>query len=361
VILTEPTDEQLIRQFADTGDDDAFAQVVRRNIDWVYSMSLRLAHGDHAAADDISQAVFILLARKSRTMGSNAVLRRWLFVSTRLCFRALQRQERRLRARELRSAQLRRDAEPSCPPDWQLLAPSLDALVAKLASADRDAILMRFYLGMSFAKIGEALRISEDAARKRLARAVERLRKMFARRGITSAAVALATLLAEQTTRAAPASVAAGAAVRGAADALSEHARLHAVVRSAIALNRATVLARIAVAMLMMMAGAIGVLLLNRARSGTSPTSAAVAQSSGSPVVAATNPPSARGLAGARRTIRAISSGTIGGAPSRVAPGDMVTLDFRSISRGLWSRCESPTAPTRAPLPSSFSFPRERS
>jgi RNA polymerase sigma factor (sigma-70 family) len=333
VILTEPTDEQLIRQFADTGDDDAFALIVRRNIDWVYSMSLRLTHGDHAAADDIAQAVFILLARKSRLLGSNAVLRRWLFVSTRLCFRAVQRHEQRLRARERRSVALREVTQQSEFPDWDALSPSLDALVARLGAGDRDVILMRFYQGMSFARIGGALRISEDAARKRLARAVERLREMLARRGITSAAVALATLLAEQTTRAAPESVATGAASHGAAGGVSEYARLHAIARSAIALKRTTLLTRFAAAMLVLMLCATGVLLINRARPATSQTS--VVQSIASSAQTATNPPSARGPAAPGRTIRALSRGAIGGAPSLVAPGDAVNLDFRSVSRGL--------------------------
>ncbi|HVT82051.1 MAG TPA: hypothetical protein VHM90_15520, partial [Phycisphaerae bacterium] len=182
-------------------------------------------------------------------------------------------------------------------------------------------------------------------ARKRLARAVERLRKMFARRGITSAAVALAALLAEHTTRAAPASVAAGAAMhgaaldaaalRGAARGVSEDARLHAIARSAVAMNRATMLGRIAVALVALMVTAAGVLTVTRVRQATSPANSIVVQSTISPAGTTTNPPSARGQAGAGRTIRALSRGTIGGAPSHAPPGNAVTLDFRPVSRGL--------------------------
>jgi hypothetical protein len=127
------------------------------------------------------------------------------------------------------------------PADWEQLRPVLDDLMEELDERDREAVLLRFVEGQSFALVATALRLSEDAARKRVDRALEKLGALLQRRGITSTAAALAVLLANQITVAAPANVAAAittAAIKGAstaagagAGAAGQHGTVSASVR----------------------------------------------------------------------------------------------------------------------------------
>jgi RNA polymerase sigma factor (sigma-70 family) len=205
-------DMELLRQYAETGSEEAFETLVTRHINWVYSMCLRGVRDRHLA-DDATQAVFILLARKAGTMAEGTILRGWLFKTSRFVVADALKKRSRCRRHEERAAALAHmDMLNSRQEEsWERLAPSLDEAVGCLSDKDRQAVLLRFYEGKSLAEVGTILEISEEAAKKRVARAVLRLRAYFAREGTLVPALVLAGLLLAQTSHAAPAGLAASA------------------------------------------------------------------------------------------------------------------------------------------------------
>lgn len=218
------TDRELLRRYATDGPDahDAFAALVRIHAGWVYAVARRRV-GDRALAEDVTQAAFIVLAQKGKRLPPGTPLAPWLFrVTTFAASRAL-RDESRRRRHEARAAAERCMATTANAPDepgdairWDALAPVLDEAVESLASTDRRAVLLRFYQQLPLAEVGRSLGISEDAARKRVSRAVERLRRRLASLGVraaraTPAAALAAGLLEHATTQASAAAVAAHA------------------------------------------------------------------------------------------------------------------------------------------------------
>src|SRR5262249_13932780 len=153
----------------------------------VYSTALRIVNGDEQLAKDISQNVFIDLARKAGGLGSRAVLTGWIYTST--CFAASKavRSERRLHAREQEALSMQEQNETPDPDgDWDQIRPVLDNLMQELKESDREALLLRFFERCSLAEVGRRLGLNENAARMRVERALERLHALMARRGITS-------------------------------------------------------------------------------------------------------------------------------------------------------------------------------
>ena len=214
-----PTDLQLLRRYAAERDDAAFALLAARHVDWVYSVARRTVRDEHLA-EDVTQAAFILLARKAKKLAAaeRTVVSAWLFAATRWVSAAALRSEGRRRRREGQAAidaAARSSGGASESDDWEPVAAMLDELVARLRAEDRRAVLLRYYERKSFGEVGAALRVSEEAARKRVARAVKRLREMFARRGVTAPGTvdvpALAALLAARAVAPAPAGLAARA------------------------------------------------------------------------------------------------------------------------------------------------------
>ncbi len=199
-------DAQLLRQYAE-GSEAAFAELVSRYVNLVYSAALRQT-GNAQHAQDVAQTVFTALARKARSLPRGVILGGWLYRHT--CFVAAQwmRTERRRQARE-RLAVAMDELHDRTEPDWQRLAPVLDDAMKKLGDADRDAIVLRYFEKRELQSVGTALGISDEAARKRIARALDKLRVQLARRGITSTSAALALALAGNAVSAAPAGIAA--------------------------------------------------------------------------------------------------------------------------------------------------------
>ena len=198
-------DTQLLQEYA-TGSEQAFRQLVDRYINLVYSAAIR--HLEEAQlAQDVVQTVFTALARKARTLPRDVILGGWLYRHT--CFVASQaaRAERRRRARERQALEMNALNDPP-EPDWERLSPFLDQAMQGLGTSDRDAVVLRYFEGRNLRNVGAALGISEEAARKRVTRALEKLRSFFARRGVTLSATALAALLAENVVVAAPAGMA---------------------------------------------------------------------------------------------------------------------------------------------------------
>ena len=209
-------DAELLRRYAEDRSEAAFAELVQRHLDLVYSAALRRLAGDAHAAADVTQQVFIALARQAKLLTRGAVLPGWLYATTRNVAVDFIRTEQRRRAREQAVYTMQElTSTPPAEPAWEQLRPVLDKVMDELSEADREIVVLRFFSKRSFADIGAAFRLSEDAARMRTERALEKLHILLARRGIASTSTALTALLANQAVVAAPAGLA--ASVTGAA------------------------------------------------------------------------------------------------------------------------------------------------
>ena len=189
-------DDVLLARYAANGAEEAFAELVRRHVGAVQAAALRQT-GQADLAQDVTQAVFVCLARKAGQIRAGTVLIGWLMTTTRYLATDLKRREARRAAREDHYAGLQPETvDPAGAAEsiWQEIGPALDAALARLKSIDRDAILLRFFQNQPLARVGAALGLSEEAARKRVDRALERLRTTLARAGVvtTGAGVLLA-------------------------------------------------------------------------------------------------------------------------------------------------------------------------
>jgi RNA polymerase sigma factor (sigma-70 family) len=213
-------DHVLLQCYADKKSEEAFAEVVRRHVDFVYSIALRQVGGDAHLAQDVSQAVFTALARKAGALAARPVLGGWLYRTTQFTAIDAVRGEQRRRARE-QEAQLMHELTRSdeTAADAEKLRPLLDRAIGELGDDDHDAVVLRFFNGFTFPEIAARLRLTESGARMRVERALDKLHAGLARRGVTSTGAALALALANQPAVAAPAGLAAaitGAALAGA-------------------------------------------------------------------------------------------------------------------------------------------------
>jgi RNA polymerase sigma factor (sigma-70 family) len=198
-----PTDDSaLLREYAEDHSDEAFAMLVTRHINLVYSVALRHV-GDPHQAEDITQGVFILLAQKAVQLRHDKALSSWLFQATRLTASNFVRSETRRHHRE-QEAHMQSVLNESGSDLWRQIAPLLDDAVAGLSEIDRRAIVLRFYEGRNLREVGAVLGASEDAAEKRVNRAVEKLRTFFAKRGVTVGASGLAVVISANAVQAAP-------------------------------------------------------------------------------------------------------------------------------------------------------------
>ncbi len=202
-------DPELLRRYADERAEDAFAEIVRRHIGLVYNAALRQT-GDASLAEDVTQVVFTDLARKAGGLAGRASIAGWLFTSARFAATKAKRGERRRQAREqeiFAMHELTHDSTAAA--DWERLRPVIDEALHALDARDREAVLLRFFEGRPLAEVGGKLGLSEDTARVRVARALDKLQGLLARRGITSTTAALGMAMAGQTSVAAPAGLAA--------------------------------------------------------------------------------------------------------------------------------------------------------
>ncbi len=214
-------DFELLRSYAENRSEGAFAELVKRHIDFVYSAAFRQVGGDGHLAEDVTQSVFVDLARKAGSLKERTVLSGWLYTSTRYAAAKAVRREQRRRAREQESFLMQECAhDPAAEPSWDAARPVLDGAMHALSERDRNAVLLRYFENRPLTEVGARLGLSEDAARMRVRRALEKLRDLLGRRGISFTTAALATLLAQQTVSAAPIGLAAnivGTAVAGSA------------------------------------------------------------------------------------------------------------------------------------------------
>ncbi|MBI3851288.1 MAG: sigma-70 family RNA polymerase sigma factor [Verrucomicrobia bacterium] len=204
-----PNDSELLRRYVRDRSEAAFAELVRRHLDLVYSSALRQINGDVHAAQDVAQAVFLDLARKAARLTRHSSLSGWLYTSTRYLTanarRAAQRRlVRELTAHTMNELQRADEAEP----DWSALHPILDDAMHELNETDREAVLWRYFERRPFAEIGLQLGLKENAARMRVERALDKLRAALIKRGVNSTGAALATMLVNQAVASTPADLA---------------------------------------------------------------------------------------------------------------------------------------------------------
>ena len=202
-------DGRLLRDYVRRGSQTAFSALVARHLNFVYSVSLRET-GNSALAEDVTQVVFLILAKKAPSLRPEPSLTSWLFQTARFAAKNARRRERRRQEGEADVVEQIPAPGQSESALWGQVRPALNNALASLGSKDREAVLLRFADGLSFPELGTALGTSEDAARMRLNRAVERLRQFFAKHGIVLSAAALVCLLLNRTVEAAPLSLTQG-------------------------------------------------------------------------------------------------------------------------------------------------------
>ena len=205
------SDAALLRQYAGQEDEAAFREIVVRHTDLVYASALRQV-GVPDLARDIAQSVFTDLARKAPSLAGalpeNASLVGWLYRGARFAALNQLRDDRRRQARE-RQAMQHFDPASDTAPEWDQVQPVLDEAMADLSDEDRDALLLRFFKSYDFRAIGAAFGVSDDAAQKRVTRALERLRTHLTSRGVTTTAAALSAVISTNAVPLAPAGLAA--------------------------------------------------------------------------------------------------------------------------------------------------------
>lgn len=204
-------DWDLLRQYVETRSQPAFAELVARHSAWIRSSARRQLRDVHLA-DDVMQAVFVALDRQAHKLSAErGALSTWLFQVTRYASRAALRSESR-RQRHEREAAVQNASnafDSMTPGQWGELAPKLDLLVSRLRTDDQRAVLLRFFQQKSYPEMAAVLGISEDAARKRTDRAIDKLRQMTQSGGLTLSAGALSAGLLARSTDAAPMSASA--------------------------------------------------------------------------------------------------------------------------------------------------------
>src|SRR5688572_20446515 len=172
-------DAQLLQQYVETGSPDAFGQLTNRHINFVFGAALRIVRDRHVA-EEVTQAVFIVLARKAATLRHEAVLSSWLLSTTRYAALGQMKINARRKRHERRAAEMAKTVwTEEAERNWPQYEGDMDAALASLRETDRKAVLLRFYEHKTFDEIAAILGTAEEAARKRVSRAVEKLRGYF--------------------------------------------------------------------------------------------------------------------------------------------------------------------------------------
>ena len=186
--MPEPDDITLLKQYAG-GDESAFTTLFERHVHLVYSAALRQARNP-SHAEEVTQAVFILLARKAKSLSPKTVLSGWLYQAARLTTASLIKREIRRQRRE-QEVYMQTLTEPDTSL-WEQISPLLDDAMGRLGEKDRNAIVLRFFENRTPQEVAAALKLNDVTARKRVSRALEKLQKFLFKRGIASTAGTLA-------------------------------------------------------------------------------------------------------------------------------------------------------------------------
>jgi RNA polymerase sigma factor (sigma-70 family) len=196
-------DWELLREYSTNRSESAFNILVQRYINLVYSAAIRRVR-EPELAKEVTQTVFIILARKASTLSSRTILSGWLYRTAQFAgAKAVRTEVRRERLQNIVAQMYQQETDSA----WDHVAPLLEDGMAALTDADRNAIVLRYFENKSLKAVGSALGLNEDTAQKRVSRAVERLRSHFAKRGVVLPGTLLIATLSANAVQAAPASV----------------------------------------------------------------------------------------------------------------------------------------------------------
>ncbi len=204
--MPETDDITLLRQFAE-GDESAFRVLVERYVHLVYSAAIRQV-GNAFNAEEITQAVFIILTQKAKSLSPKTILSGWLYQTARLTAANFLRSEFRRQQRDQEAYMQSTLNEPG-PGPWEQIEPLLDEAMGRLGESDRNAIVLRYFENKSPQETAVTLKLTEATERKRVSRALEKLRKFFTRRGLALSTAVIAGAVSANSVQAAPAGLAA--------------------------------------------------------------------------------------------------------------------------------------------------------
>jgi len=271
--MLESDDIALLKEYAESGSESAFAELIARYVNLVYSAALRSVGNAHAA-QEIAQAVFIILARKAKSLGDKTVLSGWLYQTARLTAANYLRGETRRHHREQEAYMQAildggRDASSQFPESevWQQIAPLLDDAMGRLGEKDRNAIVLRFFENKNLSEVGAALGASEDAAKMRVNRALDKLRKFFSKRGVDSTVAAIGETISSNSVQVAPVALAKTISAVAVAKGAAASGSTLILVKGALKIMAWTKMktAVIAGAVLILAAGTTTVIVIDRA------------------------------------------------------------------------------------------------
>ena len=233
VKMTE-SDLELLNQYARDGVESAFAEVVRHHVNLVYSAALRQVRSPQLA-EEVAQSVFTDLARNAKRLAPDTILTAWLYQVTRRTAIDVVRRESRRQLREQIASEM--NLMNATAEDWTQVEPLLDEAMEALDTTDRTAVLLRYFENRSFREVGATLGTTDDAAQKRVSRAVERLREFFSKRGIAVGASGLVAIISANAVQAAPAGLALTISTASTIGATSAVAATTATVTKVIAMT----------------------------------------------------------------------------------------------------------------------------
>jgi len=272
-------DAALLRAYAGNRSETAFAEFVGRRIGFVYVAALRQVAGDAQMAEDVTQAVFVLAAKRAAVLARHERVAGWLHTTTRNTANHAWRDMRRRDVREREAARMSEmlrddvvsaadeaDADASGAAgmggaagggEAERLRPMLDEALGALREGEREAVLLRFFEGRGFGEIGARFRMSEDAAWMRVSRSLEKMRGSLARKGVTSSAAALSALMTAEAAQGAPAGLAASVSAGAVAAAAAASANAGVVGAILAFMSSAKIITTAAIAVILVAAGSV--------------------------------------------------------------------------------------------------------
>jgi RNA polymerase sigma factor (sigma-70 family) len=197
-------DMELVRDYARRGSEEAFATIVSRHVNLVYSVALHQLRDTHLA-EEVTQAAFIILARKAGSLGSKTILSAWLCRTVQYAAADALRSQRRRQIREHEAymqSTLNQTEDDSAA--WHDVAPLLNVAMAGLGERHHSAVVLRYFEGKDWKQVGAELGIDERTAQTRGRRAVEKLREFFVKRGVVLTPTVIAGAISTNTVQAAP-------------------------------------------------------------------------------------------------------------------------------------------------------------